>query len=175
VGRRIEPELFVRKFTRPENLAGRGSVEPDACASKRSESARILVVDDQEDLRRMLATALELEGYEVDEAASAHEGLRRLRAIRYQLVLTDYAMPGGTGTWMLREASRLGLMTHTVALVVTAHPDARDLYDTAVISKSLELDQFLQHVHTILESSSPSGSARQELAFHACGRAGKFA
>ena len=41
--------------------------------------ARILVVDDQEDVRQMLTLALELEGHRVDAAANAHEGLKRLR------------------------------------------------------------------------------------------------
>ena len=46
----------------------------------------ILVVEDQEDVRRMMATALEIEGYRVDEAANAQDGLRRLRARHYDLV-----------------------------------------------------------------------------------------
>jgi len=133
----------------------------------------ILVVDDQEDLRRMLATALELDGYEVDQAASAHEGLRRLRAMQYQLVLTDYAMPGGTGTWMLREAGRRGWMTQTIALVVTAHPDLQDLSDSTVLTKPLELDEFLEHIHTLLEPSNSPESARPNGPAHAWGRAGK--
>src|SRR5688500_20349136 len=66
--------------------------------------ARILVVEDQDDVRRMLVTALEMEGHVVQEAASAAEGLRRLQQSRFHLVLSDYAMPGGTGTWMLHEA-----------------------------------------------------------------------
>ena len=40
---------------------------------------RVLVVEDQADVRRMMATALGIEGYRVDEAANAHEGLERLR------------------------------------------------------------------------------------------------
>src|SRR5687768_4754984 len=69
-----------------------------------TEPARILVVEDQEDVRRMLVTALEIEGHLVDEAATAADGLKCLRQTRYTLVLSDYAMPGGTGTWMLNEA-----------------------------------------------------------------------
>jgi two-component system response regulator GlrR len=122
--------------------------------------ARILVVEDQDDVRRMLVTALEIDGHEVDEAAGATEGLKRLQQARYNLVLSDYAMPGGTGTWMLHEATRLGLMEGTVALIVTAHPDVRELTDHAVISKPLDLDHFLEQVRQILAESGAGGSER---------------
>lgn len=98
----------------------------------------------------MLVTALEIEGHEVEEAANAQEGLNRLRRQRYNLVLSDYAMPGGTGTWMLHEATRQGLMEETVALIITAHPDVRDLADVAVITKPLDLDVFLEQVRRLL-------------------------
>lgn len=117
--------------------------------------ARILVVEDQEDVRRMLVTALEIDGHQVEEAANAREGLNRLQEGRYDLVLSDYAMPGGTGTWMLNEADRRGLLDGTVALIVTAHPDVRELADVEVISKPIDLDRFLEQVRRIL--SAPEG------------------
>jgi circadian clock protein KaiB len=103
----------------------------------------------------MLVTALEIEGYSVDEAGSAAEGLDRLQEARYNLVLSDYAMPGGTGTSMLHEATRLGLMEATVALIVTAHPDVRELAQVEVISKPLDLDFFLEQVRRILGGPPP--------------------
>jgi len=112
--------------------------------------ARILVVDDQDDVRRMLVTALELEGHRVDEAANAEEGLNRLREARYNVVLSDYAMPGGTGTWMLNEAARLGWLKDAVALILTAHAEARELSAVNVIPKPLDLDTFLTQVRTVL-------------------------
>ena len=112
--------------------------------------ARILVVEDQDDLRRLLVTALQLEGHEVDEAANASEGLRRLQHSRYRLVLTDYAMPGGTGAWMLHEATRRGLMQHSVALIVTAHPDVQKVSNVEVLTKPLDLDEFLDQVKRLL-------------------------
>ena len=129
-----------------------------------TETARILIVEDQDDVRRMLATALGIEGHQVDEAGTAAEGLKCLQQTSYDLVLTDYAMPGGTGTWMLQEASRQGLMSGTVALIVTAHPDVRELQDVEVISKPLDLDNFLNQVKHILASGrqervSPPASA----------------
>lgn len=119
-----------------------------------TEGARILVVEDQEDVRRMLATALLMEGHVVDEAATAADGLKCLEQSRYDLVLSDYAMPGGTGAWMLHQASRLGLMKHTIALIVTAHPDVRDLDNVEVITKPLDLDKFLEQVRHILSKEA---------------------
>jgi DNA-binding response OmpR family regulator len=125
----------------------------DVPVQKPRFQARILVVEDQEDVRRMVATALEIEGYRADEAADANEGLSKLAQCHYHLVLSDYAMPGGTGTWMLQQAAKRGLMDRTVALMVTAHPDVRELADVAVISKPLDLDYFLEQVRKLLVSS----------------------
>lgn len=125
---------------------------------------RILVVEDQEDVRRMLVTALEIDGHTVAEAASARDGLTRLQRGRFDLVLSDYAMPGGTGTWMLHEATRQGLLNGTVALIVTAHPDISDLPGVEVISKPLDLDAFLAQVRRLLArpGSSPEDADEPE-------------
>jgi two-component system response regulator GlrR len=126
--------------------------------------SRILVVEDQDDVRRMVAMALTLDGYDVDEAATAHEGLRLLARSNYRLVVSDYAMPGGTGTWMLSEAQRLGLMRQTSAMIVTAHPDVRELAGISVIQKPLDLDELLAQVRRMVarslsDSSAPPSSA----------------
>ena len=112
--------------------------------------ARILVVEDQDDVRRMLTTALSIEGHLVDEASSAAEGLACLAQARYDLVLSDYAMPGGTGAWMLHQATEKGLLNDAVALIITAHPDVRELENVEVITKPLDLDNFLEQVRRIL-------------------------
>lgn len=117
--------------------------------------ARVLVVEDQEDVRRLLVTALQIEGHIVDEAVDAHDGLKRLHQARYDLVLSDYAMPGGTGMWMLREAECRGLLDDTVPMIVTAHPDVADLADIEVITKPFDLDEFLERVRRVLGRTSP--------------------
>ena len=123
---------------------------------------RILVVEDQEDVRKMLVTALQIDGHAVDEAATAAEGLERLQQHRYQLVLSDYAMPGGTGTWMFHEATRRGLMAGTIGLIVTAHPDVRDLANLEVINKPLDLERFLEQVRRILAAGGDGGHRTEE-------------
>jgi DNA-binding response OmpR family regulator len=127
---------------------------PDtAVNSGTTAAARILIVEDQDDVRRMLATALSIEGHQVDEAGTAAEGLKCLQQSRYDLVLSDYAMPGGTGTWMLHEATAQGLMHGTVGLIVTAHPDVRELKNVEVVRKPLDLDNFLEQVRKILAAA----------------------
>jgi DNA-binding response OmpR family regulator len=130
----------------------------DTLVSHSVTRARILVVEDQEDVRGLLVTALEIDGHEVDEASNARQGLQRLQEARYNLVLSDFAMPGGTGTWMLHEAERLGLLAGTRALIVTAHPDARELSHLAVIPKPLDLDHFLDQVRKVLRDGNGAPS-----------------
>jgi two-component system response regulator GlrR len=120
-----------------------------------------LVVDDNADLRQLLRAAFEMEGHQVVEAATASEGLKRLEEAGYNLILTDYAMPGGTGTWMLDEASRRGLMDRAVALVLTANPDVSDLGNVAVIAKPFDLDRLLDQVRRLLDEGIEAGVARQ--------------
>ncbi len=123
-------------------------------ARPRTGTPRVLVVEDQDDVRLMLVTVLEMEGYRVAAAANALEGLAELRAQRYDLVLTDYAMPGGTGTWMLQEAARGQALDHTPALIVTAHPElVRPSTRFTVVGKPIDLDRFLEQVRRILKMS----------------------
>jgi two-component system response regulator GlrR len=121
------------------------------------------VVEDQDDVRLMLVTVLEMEGYKVDEASNALDGLKQLNAQQFDLVLTDYAMPGGTGTWMLQEAVSADRLGATPALVVTAHPElVRPATQFPVVGKPIDLDRFLDQVRRILKmSESPSNTAQQ--------------
>ena len=125
--------------------------------------ARLLVVDDQEDVRSLLATALELEGFEVVGARDARDGLRCLADAEFDLIVTDYAMPGGTGLWMLHEAERRGLLDGIPALIVTAHPDLREGGEFEIMRKPLDLERFLAQVRTLLEQRGRSDGGQREL------------
>jgi two-component system response regulator GlrR len=137
----------------PENRRASDTSVPSSGIPPR---ALILVVEDQPDVRAMLMTALEIDGHFVDEASNAHDGLVRLQSARYDLIISDYAMPGGTGSWMLKEAERRGLLSRTPALIVTAHPDARDLAHLEVIAKPIDLDRFLEYVRRVLSRARHS-------------------
>ena len=58
---------------------------------------RVLVVDDERYIRGLLSELLSVWGCETDLAANGTEGLRLFKQKSYDLVLTDYVMPGGSG------------------------------------------------------------------------------
>lgn len=59
--------------------------------------ARILIIDDEDQTRRMLRQVLERAGYEVIEARDGEEGVRYFHAFAIDLVITDVLMPGKRG------------------------------------------------------------------------------
>lgn len=59
--------------------------------------ARILIIDDEEELRRIMRTVLERDGHEVLEARNAIEGLRQYDDATVDLVVTDIMMPESDG------------------------------------------------------------------------------
>jgi DNA-binding response OmpR family regulator len=62
---------------------------------------RILIVDDEPHIRRLLVTRLETEGYEVEEADDGEEGLRTVQEFGPDLVILDLVMPGANGLEVL--------------------------------------------------------------------------
>ncbi len=67
-------------------------------------AAAILVVDDEEDVREVIALSLSNRGYEIETAANGTDALARMRAKRFDLVLLDVMMPVVTGIEVCRLA-----------------------------------------------------------------------
>jgi len=74
---------------------------PDSVAAP--ARGRILIVDDEEDIRESLETLLTLEGYTVDMAVNGTAGLERMASASYDLVLLDLMMPDKSGMEVLAE------------------------------------------------------------------------
>jgi DNA-binding NtrC family response regulator len=77
-----------------------------AAATATSDRGRILVVDDEPDIRESLFELLAGEGYRVDLAANATEGLKQAEAREYDLILLDVLLPDRSGMEVLRELRR---------------------------------------------------------------------
>jgi DNA-binding NtrC family response regulator len=66
----------------------------------------LLLVEDKNELRAMLRKALERAGYTVEEAPDGVAAIQKVRARRYQVVITDLKMPGASGLDVLRETKQ---------------------------------------------------------------------
>src|ERR1700704_5846264 len=77
-------------------------------------SARILVVDDDPQIRRVLRTTLIAQGYEVVDARNGEEALERMRGDRVDLLILDMNMPGMNGI----ETCRLMRSSSDVAIIM---------------------------------------------------------
>jgi DNA-binding NtrC family response regulator len=94
------------------------NLPPDILAAEVSHG-RILVIDDEPDIRESLEALLSQENYQVELAANATEGLKRLEASAYDLVLLDLMMPDKSGLQVLDEVRTRDL--ETPIFMITAY------------------------------------------------------
>ncbi len=123
-------------------------------------SPRILVVDDEADLRELLEITLVRMGLDVDSAATLAQARAFLAQAEYALVLTDMRLPDGLGLELVREVAAAG--KNTPIAVVTAYGSA----DNAVValkagafdyvSKPVVLDELRIMVQSALRLSMPA-------------------
>ena len=79
----------------------------------------VLVVDDEEGIRHMLAVLLSREGYAVTAADSAEQAIAELVRRPYEVLLVDIRMPGTSGLELIDEVRKRGL--HTTIIVMSAY------------------------------------------------------
>ncbi len=116
--------------------------------------SRILLAEDDNDMRRFLAKALENAGYDVvsfDNGKSAYE---RLREEPFTLLLTDIVMPEMDGIELARKATELDpdlkVMFITGFAAVALNPDSRAPKDAKVLSKPFHLRDLVNEVERLL-------------------------
>lgn len=116
---------------------------------------RVLIVDDEEDFARTLASRLELRGLAAECAFSAEQGLERLARGLPDLVLLDMRMPGLSGVDLLRrlrkERFTPGGETLPV-IVVTGHCSESDAAEAEALgiqgyhAKPLDMDELMASI-----------------------------
>lgn len=84
-----------------------------------SHKIRVLVADDSEPVRLLLAAMLESLGYEVIEAQDGNEAYARALAERIQMVVSDWQMPGLDGLALCRKLRGAGLDYYTFFILVS--------------------------------------------------------
>lgn len=80
--------------------------------------ARILIIEDDVEMKSLLKDFLEEEGFETDSAINGSDGLRKLARERFDLIITDIRMPGLTGLDILPGIKKL--QPEASIIVITA-------------------------------------------------------
>jgi CheY-like chemotaxis protein len=117
----------------------------------------ILVVDDMIDLRDAIAVLLEVEGYDVVDAADGREALKYLstNAANVAAIVLDLAMPVMDGWQFLAERRKDPMLRDIPTIVVTGVSDAkrrqRELGDITVFGKPFHFDELIGELRRALE------------------------
>ncbi len=135
-------EIAVAKVEASEPLAGR----------------KILVVDDEEDVRTFLITVFEDAGAEVISASSGDEGIAMALEHHPDLISLDLSMPGKDGVETFVELRKTKGTEEIPVCVVTGHPEFRQvIYGRAVpppegyLGKPVDEDKLVAYAHHIIE------------------------
>lgn len=103
-----------------------GGRHPCCVAQRSNDVKRVLIVDDQPDIRLMCRVNLALEGYDVLEAADGEAGLAAAREHAPDLMLLDVMMPGLDG-WSVLEAVKADpRVRHIPVILLTARVQRED-------------------------------------------------
>ncbi|MFF0491943.1 response regulator transcription factor [Nocardia sp. NPDC004068] len=128
--------------------------------------ARVLVVDDEQLILKLLATTLRFQGFEVETAATGAEGLDKARGFRPDALIVDVMMPGMDGFGLLRRLRADGI--DTPVLFLTARDDVEDrvtgltLGADDYVTKPFALEEVVARVRVILRrTGTAAGGAPQ--------------
>jgi CheY-like chemotaxis protein/nitrogen-specific signal transduction histidine kinase len=149
--------------TRPAAVAAPAAAAPAPPAPKPAPGAKILVVDDSEEVREVLRELLSRHGYTVVTSPDGESGLVELESRTFDLAMLDLGLPGISGLEVAHRLKRRWPTTQ-VALM-TGYGDRMGPEDAQakgvdfVLAKPFSLDQLRSVVEHALASSKTAGSA----------------
>jgi DNA-binding NtrC family response regulator len=120
-----------------------------------SETARILVIDDDENIRKVLETILEDEGYIVETAETAKKGIEESEKAFYNLALIDVRLPDMEGIELLSKLRSTKPKMRKI--IVTGYPTLQNAVAAvnkgadAYVMKPFEVDKILQTIREQLK------------------------
>jgi two-component system KDP operon response regulator KdpE len=135
----------------------------------RPNEGRVLVVDDDPQIRRVMRTTLEAKGYEVDEAGSGEQAVELVRSEKYELILLDINLPGKTGIDACREIRTYSTAPIIMLTVRDAGEDKIEALDAGAsdyVTKPFAMGELLARVRAVLRrtpSSALPGITRLKL------------
>jgi two-component system KDP operon response regulator KdpE len=129
-----------------------------------ASKGRILVVDDQAQIRRVLRTTLVANGYEVDEARGGQEALEKLREEKYDLILLDINMPDIKGTEVcraIRSSSDVGIIMLTIRNAEADKVIALDAGADDYVTKPFSTPELFARIRSVLRRNAVASAVQQ--------------
>jgi DNA-binding response OmpR family regulator len=120
---------------------------------------RILVVEDDPDLRRILKLQLESRGYEITEAENGAEGFQAIQTAVPECVILDLMMPVLDGFGFLKRVRSIMVTKDVPILILTASEDERNrvrgfqYQADAYMSKPYDLEKLTQQVEKLMAAA----------------------
>jgi two-component system OmpR family response regulator len=130
--------------------------------------AEVLIVDDDRDIRGILAFTMDDAGYEVREAADGAEAIAAMEKRAPDCLVLDLMMPGIDGFGVLRSKRQLGLAPEARVILLTAKTAERDyvrgweLGADEYLTKPFDPDELLDRVAALLHASPAELQERRE-------------
>ncbi len=106
---------------------------------------KILVVEDEPEMKGLIKQFLEQENYTVEEADDFHSGLDKIISYDYDCILLDIMLPGGNGLDLLQELKKLGKADSVIII------SAKDSLDDKIKGLDLGADDYLTKPFHIAE------------------------
>ena len=129
------------------NQAGRDKMQTDTMA-------KIILAEDDDDMRRFLVKALEKAGHQVTAFAEGASAFEEIKQTTFDLLLTDIVMPEMDGIELARRAAdldpHLKIMFITGFAAVALHPDSKAPKDAKVLSKPFHLRDLVAEVDRMM-------------------------
>ena len=98
---------------------------------------KILIIEDEETTRILIATNLEKAGYQVFQANNGEDGYQVARAVRPDLIITDIVMPGIDGGRLIKRIREDGSGKKILFVVVTSHGQMQGYFEM------IDVDDFI--------------------------------
>lgn len=117
--------------------------------------SRILIIEDEEKIARFVELELSHEGYETDKAYNGREGLEKIEAGGYDLVILDIMLPELSGIEVLRRARRnsdVPVILLTARDSVTDKVSGLDMGANDYITKPFAIEELLARIRAILRT-----------------------
>ncbi len=122
--------------------------EPDSAPD--ADTARVLVVDDEEMVRSIVTQLLSLKGHEIDQASSGAEALECVEAKTYDIVFTDFGMPEMTGAELARQIRSVCPGMPIVLLTGYTETEAAEQDVQAILSKPFKLEELQSTIQELV-------------------------